>query len=154
MLILLRFGSSLINYLLPMKDFSMATEFRRNRYWRKPFYNLLYSDWLFIRIVPPLDADHRQNGWSFFHNRNKFFKTTQSPYAPNCLARSVNRFVTCLATMASGTATATSWKFPELTPFLFLSFSVSLFFSLSFFHVALPLLPSVLSLLYFVIPSF
>lgn len=39
-----------------------------------------------------------------------------------------------------GGGTATSWKFPQLTPFLFLSFPVSLFSSLSFsfFRVASP----------------
>lgn len=53
--------------------------------------------------------------------------------------------------MASGTTAATSWKFPELTPFLFLSFSVSLFSSLSSFRVVFPLLPSVLP--YYISPS-
>ena len=113
-----------------MKEFFIVTEFVEI-----DIHVSLSTSWfrlVFTCIVSSHYPDDTKMGYpSFVIETSSFLKLHVPPFSPNCLTCSVNCFVTCLTTMASGTTATTSWKFPELTPFLFLSFSVSLFSSLS-----------------------
>lgn len=136
-------------------NFSIVAELCRNRHShiRKPFKPILLSlrsDWASIFVAPTIPTLRiAKIGCLSFVIKTSFVLNYMVPHPlrQKCLVCPVSRFVTCLATMASGAVAVRlrhgnflNWHLSSSYLFLFLFFPLSLFLSFA----SLPLLPSVL----------